>query len=163
MKWRKAMFEYARTHGFDGCEDNKCLQVFVARYTNHSKDALEKLQHSMSKYVYLSVFLKSFCDSLTLKEIRNERRNETIRKVQSLKVGMTLIKNLSSQAGTAKPCARNETDPLWAEHVNSYAKDVVKNETDRLQPKSWEDRQGVHKAVAKGIVERLRRNQSMQK
>ncbi|KAH7713729.1 hypothetical protein AAVH_18913 [Aphelenchoides avenae] len=153
------MHEYATTHGFDGCDDNKCPQIFIARYTNRSQGALKKLQASMDKYIFLSVFLQSFCSSYTYDdedEIHSRARNETVQDVRSLLDGMDLTKNLSSHEGTAKPCGRNETVSVPIEKVNSYAKEAIDAKTENLKPRSWEDRQSLHEAIAKGIIERLK-------
>ncbi|KAH7708440.1 hypothetical protein AAVH_24302 [Aphelenchoides avenae] len=154
--WRKGLFEYAKSHNFDGCEENRCPQVFIARYTNHSQKAIEKLQHSVDKYVFISVFLKSFCDSFVIDEAtRSDLRAKTLQAVRSLKDGMSLVSNLSSQEGTTKPCARNEIDANWAEKAKSFVGDVISAKTRPAEERPWEDRQGLHETVAKGIVERL--------
>ncbi|KAH7711593.1 hypothetical protein AAVH_21111 [Aphelenchoides avenae] len=68
---------------------------------------------------------------------------------------MALVRNLSSQEGTAKPCAKDGIDAAWAEKAKSYARDVISAEIRPAEERPWESREGLHEAVAKGIVERL--------
>ncbi|KAH7717427.1 hypothetical protein AAVH_15158 [Aphelenchoides avenae] len=97
--------------------------------------------------------------------------------VQSLKDGMDLLGNVSSRSGKDEPCMETTTKKPYREATtkepyamgvttsdvdgsrhkddNSFAKDVIDAETDRLRPKSWKDRQGLHEAVANGIVQRF--------
>ncbi|KAH7680365.1 hypothetical protein AAVH_41260, partial [Aphelenchoides avenae] len=48
------MMTYAMSHGFDGCDDNKCLQIFIARYAEYASDAVEILKNIVDKYALLS-------------------------------------------------------------------------------------------------------------
>lgn len=99
------------------------------------------------------MFLKSFCDSFFAPGwARSDKRNKTIQVVQSLKDGMDLIKEFSSPAKTPTTCA---VDRLWSEKVNSYAKAVVGAQLRLHKPQSWEDRQGLHEAVAKELIKHL--------
>lgn len=111
------------------------------------------------------MFLKSFCDSYYIgDEEQNKRRNRTVVALRSLEEGMDLLGNLSSQNGKFEPCNQtvgsttndNGTNAIahaWLAKVNNYAKEITDAETDQRKPKSWEDRQGLHEAVAKGFVE----------
>ncbi|KAH7695068.1 hypothetical protein AAVH_37878, partial [Aphelenchoides avenae] len=101
------------------------------------------------------VFMESFCGSYISGDWIQTKGNKTVQVLRSVKDGMGLLTNLSSEAGEREPCAM-EPDTAWSEKINSYAKRIIDAKMEYLKPQSWEDRQELHGAVAKDIVRRLK-------
>lgn len=80
-------------------------------------------------------------------------RNKTIEMIRSLADSMSLLNNLSSKADIYKPCAASY--PAWTSKVEAIVTYVISNATSSLNTSSWEDRQGLHKLVAQGIIAKL--------
>ncbi|KAH7712706.1 hypothetical protein AAVH_19943 [Aphelenchoides avenae] len=148
------LMTYAMSHGFDGCEENKCLQIFIARYKEYANGAIEKLKNTVDKYALLSVIAHSFCASALEDQARKEDvRVKTIELVRSLQDAMGLLSNLSNNPENYKPCAADLA--AWTSEVDAIATKVVDNATSSINPSSWEERQAVHEHVAKDIVAKL--------
>ncbi|KAH7714146.1 hypothetical protein AAVH_18484 [Aphelenchoides avenae] len=136
-------------HGFDGCEDNKCLPFFAARYAS---DATDKLKISLGKYTLILGIIQSICTLFPLKDQvrKDDMRLKMVGVVRSLKDIVSQLSNVSSEADHYKPCAADF--PAWTAEVEQVATYVVNAAAGSLNASSWEDRQRLHELVANGTV-----------
>jgi hypothetical protein len=98
--------------------------------------------------------MQSFCaSSLEDTGHKANMRLKMVELVRLVKDAMGLLSNLSSNVDNYKPCAAGLS--AWTSELGTIATSVVDTAVRRFNTSSWEDRQGLHEFIAKGIVAKL--------
>ncbi|KAH7708513.1 hypothetical protein AAVH_24235 [Aphelenchoides avenae] len=74
--------------------EKACLQIFIARYTNLSAQAVKLLQRSLYIYMYITMNVHAFCTPFIQMMYPNEPENDSARMVDALRTGLGLLRRL---------------------------------------------------------------------